>query len=303
MVIVLITMIGGVTAALTGRLTEKFRINLHQLTSWNICVLTVFAALVLGLYSYGCDNLVIPINEGYHDLSLPCNSGCESLSHYNNHSYLCSKDGTTIFLNPCHAGCSDNRTDNCNCALQYAGSPNVTVGRCNANCEGPYFYFCFTVILMPMLLFSGPLGPGKFATVLRSVDKSDEALALMLFQVGGALLAMLPAPPLFGFMLDKACLIGERIEDGIDCDLYDKDVMRRDPNLAIVVLLAMAIAFEALIWDGIAKKVNLFGSDNKVSAKEYFKKKAQETKEGLNESIKSVKDKISSVANSPKTTP
>ena len=161
MIIVMITLIGGVTAAITGRLTEKFRINLQQLTSWNICVLTVFAAMVLGLYSYGCDNLVIPINEGFHDLSLPCNSGCESLSHYSNHSYLCSEDGQTIFLNYCHAGCSENRTDDCQCALQYSGSANVTVGRCNANCEGPYYYFCFTVILMPMLLFSGPLGPGK----------------------------------------------------------------------------------------------------------------------------------------------
>ena len=139
--------------------------------------------------------------------------------------------------------------------------------------------------------------------MLRSVGKSDEALALMLFQVGGALFAMLPAPPLFGFMLDKACLIGDRIQDGIDCDLYDKDVMRRDPNLAIVVLLAMAITFEALIWDGIAKQVNLFGTDNKVSAKEYIKKKVKETKEEINESLKSVKEKIVSVTNSPRSTP
>ena len=114
---------------------------------------------------------------------------------------------------------------------------------------------------------------------------------------------MLPAPPLFGFMLDKACLIGDRIQDGIDCDLYDKDVMRRDPNLAIVVLLAMAITFEALIWDGIAKQVNLFGTDNKVSAKEYIKKKVKETKEEINESLKSVKEKIVSVTNSPRSTP
>ena len=146
-------------------------------------------------------------------------------------------------------------------------------------------------------------GPGKFATVLRSVGKSDEALALMLFQVGGALLSMLPAPPLFGFMLDKACLIGDRIEDGIDCDLYDKDVMRRDPNLAIVVLLAMAITFEALIYDGIAKEVNLFGADTKISAKEYLKQKVKETRVELSESFKSVKEKISTATGSPRSSP
>ncbi|ALC38471.1 Oatp30B [Drosophila busckii] len=236
------------------------------------------------LFFLGCDNLkmagtTIPYyNKGAGagleqpfqvNLTAACNFGCECLT--SEVEPVCGNNGLTYF-SPCHAGCtafssSSNYTD-CACVHAnisssiYRGAggsqaqalsanenfaevtvvPVATAGPCATPCRTIYpflillFFMTFVVAStqMPLLMI-----------VLRSVSEEERSFALGMQFVIFRLFGYIPAPILFGNLIDSTCLLWKSScgEKGGRCLIYDIEKFRYKyvGLCAVVKLVALAI--------------------------------------------------------------
>ncbi|KAF7287700.1 hypothetical protein GWI33_003343 [Rhynchophorus ferrugineus] len=187
------------------------------------------------LFFLGCDNLkmagtTIPYFNSTQPFQVNLTSSCN--------------------FGPCHAGCtsilSSNYT-NCACihgnmslrnnsSLNYASQlenaysevtivPVATAGPCNSQCHTIYpflillFFMTFIVAItqMPLLMI-----------VLRSVDEEERSFALGMQFVIFRLFGYIPAPILFGNLIDSTCLLWKSAcgTKGGRCLLYDIEQFR-----------------------------------------------------------------------------
>lgn len=189
------------------------------------------------------------------NLTAWCNMGCSCNSA--SVEPVCGNNGLTYF-SPCHAGCSSSRNGqtnfaNCSCvqgshrssfggAMQSALSssipgkggpsfsevtvvPLATAGPCYIPCNTimPFmvllFFMCCVVAIsqMPLLMI-----------VLRSVDEEERSFALGVQFVLFRLIAYIPAPIMFGTVIDSTCLLWKSDcgEKGGRCLMYDIEAFR-----------------------------------------------------------------------------
>ena len=235
---------------------------MKKLTIWNIVTLLFSLCCLLLLYSKGCPNTPFYFPDiTSDDARVPADcSTCQisrSLQIQSpEHFIVCTEDQRFMFRSPCRAGCEQNdvtnstQFSNCHCAEMATNQSSVvTAGRCPASQEcGGYFYlFGFMLVFFPCLLATGPFGVSKYLTIMRSVEDRDKEVAIMLAQVGGQLLALIPSPPFFGFLLDNSCIHKRHEEDAV-CNMYDKDLMKRDFYLGVAILVFVVLLLEVLIY-------------------------------------------------------
>ncbi|XP_075151615.1 organic anion transporting polypeptide 30B [Haematobia irritans] len=217
------------------------------------------------LFFLGCDNLkmagtTMPYYNSKHgalepfqvNLTAACNFGCECLT--SDVEPVCGNNGLTYF-SPCHAGCtafsSSSNYTNCACVhanisssiyLGAGGSqaqalnanenfaevtvvPVATAGPCANPCRNIY---PFLILLFFMTFIVAATQMPLLMIVLRSVSEEERSFALGMQFVIFRLFGYIPAPILFGNLIDSTCLLWKSScgEKGGRCLIYDIEKFR-----------------------------------------------------------------------------
>ncbi|KAK0163264.1 hypothetical protein PV327_006965 [Microctonus hyperodae] len=205
------------------------------------------------LFFLGCDNVkmagtTIPYfnsstiaPEPFQvNLTASCNFGCEC--PMNDVEPVCGNNGLTYF-SPCHAGCttfsSKSNFTNCACipgnltilrpaVVEFAevtAVPVATAGPCTSPCKT---IFPFLILLFFMTFVVAVTQMPLLMIVLRSVSEEERSFALGMQFVIFRLFGYIPAPILFGNLIDSTCLLWQSAcgKKGGRCLLYDIEQFR-----------------------------------------------------------------------------
>ncbi|XP_023290281.1 solute carrier organic anion transporter family member 3A1 isoform X2 [Orussus abietinus] len=205
------------------------------------------------LFFLGCDNVkmagtTIPYfnsttkaPEPFQvNLTAACNFGCEC--RMNDVEPVCGNNGLTYF-SPCHAGCTafSSKSNFTNCACIHGNLtmlppatpefaevtvvPVATAGPCISPCKT---IFPFLILLFFMTFIVAVTQMPLLMIVLRSVSEEERSFALGMQFVIFRLFGYIPAPILFGNLIDSTCLLWKSTcgEKGGRCLLYDIEQFR-----------------------------------------------------------------------------
>ncbi|KAH8376525.1 hypothetical protein KR093_000020, partial [Drosophila rubida] len=249
-----------------GCILKRFQLKPKGAVQFVLITNVICLACYAMLFFLGCDNLkmagtTIPyytkqgstLEQPFQvNLTAACNFGCECLT--SEVEPVCGNNGLTYF-SPCHAGCtafsSSSNYTNCACVHAnisssiYRGAggsqaqalsanedfaevtvvPVATAGPCATPCRTIYpflillFFMTFVVAStqMPLLMI-----------VLRSVSEEERSFALGMQFVIFRLFGYIPAPILFGNLIDSTCLLWKSScgEKGGRCLIYDIEKFR-----------------------------------------------------------------------------
>ncbi|CAH2050576.1 unnamed protein product, partial [Iphiclides podalirius] len=216
------------------------------------------------LFFLGCDNIkmagtTIPYTNNSNlepfkvNLTAACNFNC--LCTETDMEPVCGNNGLTYF-SPCHAGCAafSSRSNFTNCACVHENSresaragpllggasasaltaqfgdvtvvPVATAGACNPPCTT---IFPFLVLLFFMTFVVAVTQMPLLMIVLRSVSEEERSFALGMQFVIFRLFGYIPAPIVFGNLIDSTCILWKQScggEKGGRCLLYDIEQFR-----------------------------------------------------------------------------
>nr|NP_609293.2 organic anion transporting polypeptide 30B, isoform B [Drosophila melanogaster]NP_723463.1 organic anion transporting polypeptide 30B, isoform A [Drosophila melanogaster]NP_995668.1 organic anion transporting polypeptide 30B, isoform C [Drosophila melanogaster]AAF52781.2 organic anion transporting polypeptide 30B, isoform A [Drosophila melanogaster]AAN10695.1 organic anion transporting polypeptide 30B, isoform B [Drosophila melanogaster]AAS64664.1 organic anion transporting polypeptide 30B, len=211
------------------------------------------------------------------NLTAACNFGCECLT--SEVEPVCGNNGLTYF-SPCHAGCtafsSTSNTNYTNCACVranisssiYRGAggsqaqalsanenfaevtvvPVATAGPCATPCRTIY---PFLILLFFMTFLVASTQMPLLMIVLRSVSEEERSFALGMQFVIFRLFGYIPAPILFGNLIDSTCILWKSScgEKGGRCLIYDIEKFRyKYVGLCASVKLIALVIFMVDWW-------------------------------------------------------
>ncbi|XP_034947895.1 solute carrier organic anion transporter family member 74D-like [Chelonus insularis] len=265
---------------LSGLIISKYKPRARYLAAWNVMI---GAISVMGMISYaflGCpasDNQVMGIQGSSGELKtqFPCNVDCDC--DYVTYNPICSEDGKT-YISACHAGCrkvtiNPNGTktySECSCIRsRYSKSlwkdldpaqansssdyhsllstGTAVPGPCPVDCTNKFYIFLTVVCL---LKFTGATGrASNFLVSVRCVAEKDKAVAMGFGLTIMSLFAFIPSPILFGYILDKTCLVWGKTCSGTgNCWLYNGEVLRYILNFTAASFVTIGTIFDAGVW-------------------------------------------------------
>ncbi|CAH0762197.1 unnamed protein product [Bemisia tabaci] len=230
------------------------------------------------LFFLGCDNVkmagtTIPYSNSSKlepfqvNLTAACNFGCEC--PMTDVEPVCGNNGLTYF-SPCHAGCTalSSRSNYTNCACIHGNMsraadfaevtvvPVATAGPCNSSCRT---IFPFLILLFFMTFVVAVTQMPLLMIVLRSVNEEERSFALGMQFVIFRLFGYIPAPILFGNLIDSTCLLWKSTcgEKGGRCLLYDIEQFRYRYVGLCISIKALALALFILDWWLIRRRKHL----------------------------------------------
>ncbi|XP_064597257.1 solute carrier organic anion transporter family member 5A1-like [Liolophura sinensis] len=231
-----------------GYVLKRFQLRpkgaIQMILALNLISLAGFSVF----FFLGCDNLKLAgATEPYvrhlsnvsvyslpkTNLTSSCNLDCDCSS--NEFELICGVNGITYF-SPCHAGCTRyyesvvqherllNYTG-CSCISDEPVSPEVimsplaTNGPCKTTCDSMLPFLILLVVMT--FCVSGTHMPLVMVT-LRSVAEEERAFALGMQFVILRLFANIPAPIMFGNIIDTTCMLWkQKCENVGACFFYD----------------------------------------------------------------------------------
>ncbi|XP_030376921.1 solute carrier organic anion transporter family member 5A1 isoform X2 [Scaptodrosophila lebanonensis] len=249
-----------------GCILKRFQLKPKGAVQFVLITNVICLACYAMLFFLGCDNLkmagtTIPyytsskqgtLEPFQVNLTAACNFGCECLT--SEVEPVCGNNGLTYF-SPCHAGCtafsSSSNYTNCACvhanisSTIYRGAggsqaqaftdsdtfaevtvvPVATAGPCATPCRTIY---PFLILLFFMTFIVASTQMPLLMIVLRSVSEEERSFALGMQFVIFRLFGYIPAPILFGNLIDSTCLLWKSScgEKGGRCLIYDIEKFR-----------------------------------------------------------------------------
>ncbi|XP_071952419.1 solute carrier organic anion transporter family member 5A1-like [Antedon mediterranea] len=243
----------GIGIVIGGYLVKRFELKAQGIALLSLLLSICATAFALITMFLGCSpNKLIGVT---HDLQLneldgvsltwECNANCSCTE--NQYKPICLEERN--YFSPCHAGCineySNMTYSNCGCGSS-SQSNLATEGYCDNECNTliPFSFILFLLVIsvaaqeMPQLMLT-----------FRSVPKEHKSLALGIryILIGG--LGIIPAPIVYGSLIDLTCLSWNEVcgEQGA-CWVYDVELYRYYYIGLSVFILVLDCLFCFLCW-------------------------------------------------------
>ncbi|KAG8445534.1 hypothetical protein GDO86_010343 [Hymenochirus boettgeri] len=241
-----------------GIIMKRFGFSLQVIPRFSLLILLISIVLCIPLFFMGCPTQALQLNTGKHTesgSSHPCNLQCACPQSA--FQPVCGSDGME-YLSPCHAGCtafSESSSvklrayQNCSCIIDGLNEGTAKTGSCPTSCTHLLLPVMFLISFAGLIacLTHNPL----YMMVLRVVQQDEKSFAIGVQFLLMRFLAWLPAPAIFGLVIDSACLVWDTSCKGSRgaCRYYDNNLLRnRYFGLqmgfkAVGIMLLIAIAW------------------------------------------------------------
>lgn len=282
---ILLSMVGAFIVS--GYVISKFKPRPMYLLSWNVIVGTVFVVSEIIYIFIACPEVGI---VGYDtktksfSLTNECNANCGCDNVKFSPVYL-EESGLT-FYSACHAGCNSivkegslTAYGNCSCipistavsipAIStedyvsykyetYGGT--VKDGYFPVNCQMMNALFVIIGFTKHFLGSSGKIG--NILVNYRAVEPHEKSFAQGLALLLISLLAFIPGPIFYGYIIDTTCLIWDTScgKEG-NCWFYDRDAFRLYLNGTAAVFTTIGVLLDAVVCY-LGRDLQLYEDDN-----------------------------------------
>ena len=190
-----------------GIVITKYKPRARYLSLWNVIVGVLSVLSIISFSFMGCDESRNAVTVD-SDLNPSCNTECRC--DFVKYSPVCGADGST-YISACHAGCSSVSVKNgtktfgeCSCIdgeVYRMPKYSAKTGPCPIDCNTKLIIFLTVMCFMKFIGASGRAS--NFLVGIRCVEEKDKTLAIGLGMSMVRLLASVPSPIVFGYLIDR----------------------------------------------------------------------------------------------------
>ncbi|XP_067931102.1 solute carrier organic anion transporter family member 2B1-like [Watersipora subatra] len=214
-----------------GYLSSRYKLNTQQSAVFLFVSTLTSTLLLVPLFFLRCDQY--PVQQPDFDSVLCASScGCDE----NAHVPVCHEQ--TTYRSPCVIGC-ENYTASGD-ELKYARcfcerNITVSVGACQqTDCISSQIFLACAILATTAFVCSSSAG---LNIIMRAVAEEDKSLALGVQSSLNSLLAWIPAPILYGMLIDSTCKIWEHPDDpyfkGYCMEYYNEDYANKYVGMTV----------------------------------------------------------------------
>lgn len=251
---------------LGGYLVKKF--NLRCAGIIKMCILCSLVPLVtIFAFFFSCPNVRFAgvnyktnnVTVGMERFVADCNNQCHC--QIEDFDPICGTDHV-MYYSACFAGCqkvhhygSTKVYEDCRC-IDHPGR-NITLAdrqvtiqaerdKCPSECN---FLVFFLIAMFVCMLFTFLVSMPSLAATLRCVAASQKSFGLGIQWIAVRLIGTIPAPILFGYLIDQSCVLwpGSCDESGA-CAVYENGQMARNLLALLATVKFLSCLFFFLSW-------------------------------------------------------
>ncbi|NXL86227.1 SO2A1 protein, partial [Alectura lathami] len=221
---------------LGGIIMKRFTFSLRAIPRFSVVVLVFSILICLPIFFMGCStghiDGIYPSRTSSSQLQVKMPSGCHCSEH--NFHPVCGENNVE-YISPCFAGCTNSSTNSSapkqvtykNCSRVSAGNglSSARTGSCPLSCSHMLLPAIFLISFAALVacLCHNPL----YMMVLRVVNQDEKSFAIGVQFLLMRLLAWLPAPAMFGALIDSSCIYWQKqCSQRRFCAYYNTDFLR-----------------------------------------------------------------------------